>query len=72
MTPGFQNRKRIKTIAYKLMDTPIEVEVSPANTTAENVKQMVINTEAPGTKFSASKFDYTVLINFENSCCNVF
>ncbi|EDP60774.1 DEAD/DEAH box helicase [Vibrio sp. AND4] len=33
--------ERIKTIAYKLMDTPIEVEVSPANTTAENVKQMV-------------------------------
>ncbi|ENQ8703556.1 DEAD/DEAH box helicase [Vibrio harveyi] len=33
--------KRIKTIAYKLMDSPVEVEVSPANTTAETVKQMV-------------------------------
>ncbi|PFG58260.1 ATP-dependent RNA helicase RhlE [Vibrio sp. ES.051] len=33
--------KRIKTIAYKLMDTPVEVEVSPANTTAETVKQIV-------------------------------
>jgi ATP-dependent RNA helicase RhlE len=33
--------KRIKTIAYKLMDAPVEVEVSPANTTAETVKQMV-------------------------------
>ena len=38
----------------------------------ENVNQMVMNTEAPRSKFSASKFDYTVLINFENSCCNVF
>ncbi|HHP0489499.1 TPA: DEAD/DEAH box helicase [Vibrio harveyi] len=33
--------KRIKTIAYKLMDSPVEVEVSPANTMAETVKQMV-------------------------------
>ncbi|MCR9364864.1 DEAD/DEAH box helicase [Vibrio antiquarius] len=33
--------KRIKTIAYKLMESPVEVEVSPANTTAETVKQMV-------------------------------
>ncbi|EKO3803393.1 DEAD/DEAH box helicase [Vibrio harveyi] len=33
--------RRIKTIAYKLMDSPVEVEVSPANTTAETVKQMV-------------------------------
>ncbi|ELI0633051.1 DEAD/DEAH box helicase [Vibrio harveyi] len=33
--------KRIKTIAYKLMGSPVEVEVSPANTTAETVKQMV-------------------------------
>ncbi|NOJ17935.1 DEAD/DEAH box helicase [Vibrio jasicida] len=33
--------KRIKTIAYKLMDEPVEVEVSPPNTTAETVKQMV-------------------------------
>ncbi|MHA2797493.1 DEAD/DEAH box helicase [Vibrio harveyi] len=33
--------KRIKTIAYKLMDSPVEVEVSPANTTAETVKQMI-------------------------------
>nr|WP_164837295.1 DEAD/DEAH box helicase [Vibrio alfacsensis] len=33
--------KRIKTIAYKLMDSPVEVEVSPANTTAETVEQMV-------------------------------
>ncbi|EGR0802132.1 DEAD/DEAH box helicase [Vibrio alginolyticus] len=33
--------KRIKTIAYKLMESPVEVEVSPANTTAETVTQMV-------------------------------
>nr|WP_319557184.1 DEAD/DEAH box helicase [uncultured Vibrio sp.] len=33
--------KRIKTIAYKLMDSPVEVEVTPPNTTAETVKQMV-------------------------------
>ncbi|AUI88051.1 DEAD/DEAH box helicase [Vibrio azureus] len=33
--------QRIKTIAYKLMDQPVEVEVSPANTTAETVEQMV-------------------------------
>ncbi|CAM2794351.1 DEAD/DEAH box helicase [Vibrio mytili] len=32
---------RIKTIAYKLMDSPVEVEVSPANTTADTVKQFV-------------------------------
>ena len=33
--------KRIKTIAYKLMDSPVEIEVTPPNTTAETVKQMV-------------------------------
>ena len=33
--------KRIKTIAYKLMESPVEVEVTPPNTTAETVKQMV-------------------------------
>ncbi|MGI2996084.1 DEAD/DEAH box helicase [Vibrio alginolyticus] len=33
--------KRIKTIAYKLMESPVEVEVSPANKTAETVTQMV-------------------------------
>ncbi|MBR9875902.1 MAG: DEAD/DEAH box helicase [Vibrionaceae bacterium] len=33
--------KRIKTIAYKLMDSPIEIEVTPPNTTAETVKQIV-------------------------------
>jgi ATP-dependent RNA helicase RhlE len=33
--------KRIKTIAYKLMESPVEVEVTPANTTAETVKQIV-------------------------------
>ncbi|WP_162889734.1 DEAD/DEAH box helicase [Vibrio sp. dhg] len=33
--------KRIKTIAYKLMDSPVEIEVTPANTTAETVTQIV-------------------------------
>ncbi len=33
--------KRIKTIAYKLMESPVEVEVTPPNTTAETVKQIV-------------------------------
>ncbi|GEM76137.1 DEAD/DEAH box helicase [Vibrio sagamiensis] len=33
--------QRIKTIAYKLMDSPIEIEVSPANSTADTVEQMV-------------------------------
>ncbi|WP_159737045.1 DEAD/DEAH box helicase [Vibrio atypicus] len=33
--------KRIKSIAYKLQQDPIEVQVSPSNSTAETVKQMV-------------------------------
>ena len=33
--------KRIKTIAYKLMDSPVEIEVTPPNTTAETVTQIV-------------------------------
>ncbi|MDF2154820.1 DEAD/DEAH box helicase [Vibrio sp. CAU 1672] len=33
--------QRIKNLAYWLMDSPAEVEVSPANTTAETVQQMV-------------------------------
>lgn len=33
--------KRIKNIAYKLQKDPIEILVSPANSTAETVKQMV-------------------------------
>lgn len=33
--------KRIKTLAYKLMDTPVEVQVSAQNSTADTVKQMV-------------------------------
>ncbi|EGA70753.1 ATP-dependent RNA helicase [Vibrio sinaloensis DSM 21326] len=33
--------KRIKNIAYKLQKDPIEIQVSPSNSTAETVKQMV-------------------------------
>ncbi|MGI9895497.1 DEAD/DEAH box helicase [Vibrio natriegens] len=33
--------RRIKTIAYKLMDSPVEIEVTPPNTTAETVTQIV-------------------------------
>ncbi|MCG9702763.1 DEAD/DEAH box helicase [Vibrio natriegens] len=33
--------KRIKTIAYKLIDSPVEIEVTPPNTTAETVTQIV-------------------------------
>lgn len=33
--------KRIKTIAHKLMNEPVEVQVTPSNSTAETVKQMV-------------------------------
>ncbi|MCG9727080.1 DEAD/DEAH box helicase [Vibrio brasiliensis] len=33
--------KRIKTIAYRMLEEPVEVQVSPSNSTAETVKQMV-------------------------------
>jgi ATP-dependent RNA helicase RhlE len=33
--------KRIKTIAYKMLSEPVEVQVTPSNSTAETVKQMV-------------------------------
>ncbi len=33
--------KRIKTIAYKLLDEPVELQVTPTNSTAETVKQLV-------------------------------
>ncbi|CAH0528898.1 DEAD/DEAH box helicase [Vibrio hippocampi] len=32
---------RIKTLAYRLMQDPVEVQVTPENSTAETVKQMV-------------------------------
>ncbi|MCF8777981.1 DEAD/DEAH box helicase [Vibrio sp. IRLE0018] len=32
---------RIKALAYRLMNEPIEVQVAPANSTADNVEQMV-------------------------------
>lgn len=33
--------QRIKTMAYRMLDEPVEVQVSPSNSTAETVKQMV-------------------------------
>ncbi len=33
--------QKIKTVAYRIMHQPIEVQVTPANTTAETVSQMV-------------------------------
>lgn len=33
--------KGIKNLAYKILNTPIEVEVSPANSTADSVEQIV-------------------------------
>ncbi|MFV0575393.1 MAG: DEAD/DEAH box helicase [Vibrio sp.] len=33
--------KRIKEVAYKLLKSPIEIQISPENTTAETVEQMV-------------------------------
>jgi len=33
--------KRIKTIAHRLMDKPTEIQVTPSNSTAETVKQMI-------------------------------
>ncbi|MCG9750205.1 DEAD/DEAH box helicase [Vibrio brasiliensis] len=33
--------KRIKTIAYRMLEEPVEVQVSPSNSTADTVKQMV-------------------------------
>ncbi|OBT08003.1 DEAD/DEAH box helicase [Vibrio sp. UCD-FRSSP16_10] len=34
-------KKDVKNIAYKILNDPIEVEVSPANSTAESVEQIV-------------------------------
>ena len=33
--------QRIKTMAYRMLNEPVEVQVSPSNSTAETVKQMV-------------------------------
>lgn len=33
--------KKIKAIAYRLMNEPVEVQVTPSNSTAETVKQVV-------------------------------
>lgn len=33
--------KRIKNIAYKMLEEPVEVQVTPSNSTADTVKQMV-------------------------------
>ncbi|WP_341665632.1 DEAD/DEAH box helicase [Vibrio sp.] len=33
--------KKIKAIAYRLMNEPVEVQVTPSNSTAETIKQMV-------------------------------
>ncbi|OAJ95706.1 DEAD/DEAH box helicase [Vibrio bivalvicida] len=33
--------KRIKAIAYKMLNEPVEIQVTPSNSTAETVKQMV-------------------------------
>jgi ATP-dependent RNA helicase RhlE len=33
--------QRIKTLAHRIMDQPVEVQVTPANSTADTVKQMV-------------------------------
>ncbi|WP_367989936.1 DEAD/DEAH box helicase [Vibrio sp. NTOU-M3] len=33
--------KRIKSIAYKLLNDPVEVQVTPSNSTAETVKQII-------------------------------